>query len=112
MYFHSNDRFQELRDVDGNVAADTPRGEPILLTAGPGLDEEGFQRVEGQMANVAQDGIFWTAYVKHSDIPPRNFRGWEGDPAADSAKPRCRPAQTPGQAEVVPSGKPHAHVEV
>lgn len=68
LFFQSNDKFQELRDVDGDLAADVPQGEPILLTADPGFDEAGFQRVECHMANIAKDGIFWTAYVKHSNI--------------------------------------------
>ena len=47
-YFRFNDKLQELRDVDGDLAADVQPGEPILLTAAPGFSEDDFQRVDCQ----------------------------------------------------------------
>jgi len=67
-YFRSNDKLQELRDVDGDLAAEVQAGEPILLTADPQFNEDDFQRVECQTVQVAKDGVWWTAYVKHTNI--------------------------------------------
>lgn len=66
-YFSSNDAMQELRDVDGALAVDAPRGEPILLAEPPKIAEGHFQRVECQTVGVSRDSIWWTAYVKHTD---------------------------------------------
>ena len=66
--FRSNDKLQKLRDIDGDLAADVPRGEPILLTSDPGFDEEDFQRVECQTVLITNDDVWWSAYVKHSGI--------------------------------------------
>ncbi len=66
--FRLNDKFQELRDVDGDLAADVPQGEPILLTADPSFREEDFQRVECQTVQVTNDDVWWSAYVKHTGI--------------------------------------------
>ena len=68
VYFKSNDKLQELRDVDGDLAADVPRGEPILLTADPKFDEGNFQRVECQSVQILSEDVWWTAYVKHTGI--------------------------------------------
>jgi len=68
VYFKSNDTLQELRDVDGDLAADVPRGESILLTAGPKFDEGDFQRVECQSVQILSEDVWWTAYVKHTGI--------------------------------------------
>jgi len=69
-YFRSNDKLQELRDVDGDgdLAAEVQAGEPILLTADPQFNEDDFQRVECQTVQVSKDDIWWTAYVKHTGI--------------------------------------------
>ena len=67
-YFRFNDKLQELRDIDGNLAGDIPRGESILLTTDPQFNEDDFQRVECQTVQVSKDGIWWTAYVKHTNI--------------------------------------------
>ena len=67
-YFGVNDKFQELRDVDGAVIANIQPGEPILLTADPGLGEDDFQRVECQTVQVARDVLWWATYVKHTSI--------------------------------------------
>jgi len=66
--FKSNDKLQELRDVDGDLAADVPRGESILLTADPKFDEGDFQRVECQSVQILSEDVWWTAYVKHTCI--------------------------------------------
>ena len=66
--FRSNDKLQELRDVDGELAADVQPGEPILLTAAPGFSEDDFQRVDCQTVQVSNDDVWWTAYVKHTGI--------------------------------------------
>jgi len=67
-YFRFNDKLQELRDIDGNLAGDIPRGESILLTTDPQFNEDDFQRVECQTVQVSKDGVWWTAYVKHTNI--------------------------------------------
>ena len=67
-YFRFNDKLETLRDVDGNVAADVPRGEPILLAADPQFSEEDFQRVECQTVQVSKDDVWWMAYVKNTNI--------------------------------------------
>jgi hypothetical protein len=66
-YFQFNDKLEELRDVDGNLAVDVPRGEPILLTADPGFSEDDFQRVECQTVQILSEDVWWTAYVKHTN---------------------------------------------
>jgi hypothetical protein len=66
--FRSNDKLQELRDVDGDLAADVQPGEPILLTAAPGFSEDDFQRVDCQTVQISNEDVWWTAYVKHSGI--------------------------------------------
>jgi hypothetical protein len=66
--FRSNDKLQELRDVDGDLAADIQPGEPILLTAAPGFSEDDFQRVDCQTVQISNEDVWWTAYVKHSGI--------------------------------------------
>jgi hypothetical protein len=66
--FRVNDKLQDLRDIDGDLAADVPRGEPILLTADPGFSQDDFQRVECQTVQISNDNVWWTAYVKHTGI--------------------------------------------
>jgi hypothetical protein len=66
-YFQFNDKLEELRDVDGNLAVDVPRGEPILLTADPQFREDDFQRVECQTVQIISEDVWWTAYVKHTN---------------------------------------------
>jgi hypothetical protein len=68
LYVRSSDWLQELRDADGDLAADVPRGQPILLTADPKIDEGDFQRVECQSVQVLSEDIWWTACVKHTGI--------------------------------------------
>jgi len=67
-YFRSNDRMEEIRDIYGDLAADVPRGEPILLTADPGFKEEDFQRVEYCRVQTTEDEVWWTTYVKHTSV--------------------------------------------
>lgn len=67
-YFRFNDRLEEIRDIYGDLAVDVPRGEPILLTADPAFGEEEFQRVECQTVQVSGDEVWWTAYVKHTNV--------------------------------------------
>ena len=66
-FFQFNDKLEELRDVDGNLAVDVPRGEPILLTADPQIKEADFQRVECQTVQIISEDVWWTAYVKHTN---------------------------------------------
>jgi hypothetical protein len=66
-YFQFNDKLEELRDVDGNLVVDVPRGEPILLTADPQFREDDFQRVECQTVQIISEDVWWTAYVKHTN---------------------------------------------
>jgi hypothetical protein len=67
-YFGFNDKFQELRDVDGHLATDVPPGEPIILAADPQFNEADFQRVECQSVQIVSEDIWWTAYVKNTNI--------------------------------------------
>jgi hypothetical protein len=67
-YFRFNESLETIRDIHGDLAVDVPRGEPILLTADPGFKEEDFQRVECCTVQVAQDEVWWTAYVKHTNV--------------------------------------------
>ncbi|MCY2929772.1 MAG: hypothetical protein NTV86_09825 [Planctomycetota bacterium] len=67
-YFHDNDWFQELRDVDGHHAGDIPEGEPILLAANTQFDDADFQRVECQSVQFVSDDVWWTACVRHANI--------------------------------------------
>ena len=67
-YFRDNDKFGDLRDIDGELAADVERGEPILLTADPTCDEDDFQRVECRSVQILSEDVWWTAYVKHTGI--------------------------------------------
>jgi hypothetical protein len=67
-YFRFNDKMETLRDIDGNPAVEVPRGEPILLTAAPRFSEEDYQRVECRTVEISKDDVWWTAYVKHSNI--------------------------------------------
>ena len=67
VYFRFNDSFEQITDIDGNLAPDVPRSEPILLETGPQFNEEDFSRVECQTVNVLKDEVWWTAYVKHAN---------------------------------------------
>ena len=67
-YFRFNDRLEVIRDIYGDLAVDVPRGDPILLTADPMFGEEEFQRVECQTVQVSVDEVWWTAYVKHTNV--------------------------------------------
>jgi len=67
-YFRFNNRLEAIRDIHGDLAVDVPRGEPVLLTADPGFKEEDFQRVECCTVQVATDEVWWTAYVKHTNV--------------------------------------------
>jgi hypothetical protein len=67
-YFRWNLRLETVQDVYGESAAEVPRGEPILLTADPGLDQEDFQEVECRTVQAAEDEVWWTAYVKHTNV--------------------------------------------
>jgi len=67
-YFRDNDKLGELRDVDGDLAADVERGEPILLAVDPKFNEDDFQRVDCMSVQILSDDVWWTAYVKHTGI--------------------------------------------
>jgi len=67
-YFPFGERLEEIRGVDGDLAVDVPRGEPILLAVRPEIAEEDLQRVDCQTVHVSRDEVWWTAYVKHSNI--------------------------------------------
>jgi hypothetical protein len=67
-YFRFNDRLEVIRDIYGDLAVDVPRGDPILLTADPMFGEEEFQRVECRTVQVSVDEVWWTAYVKHTNV--------------------------------------------
>lgn len=68
-YLRFNDGAREtLRDIEGNIVADIPRGEPILLAADPQFAPENFQRVECQTVQVSKDDVWWSAYVKDTNV--------------------------------------------
>ena len=67
-YFQLNDRLHELRDVDGNIAADVCRGEPILLRVEPRISEADFQQADCRTVQILSEHVWWTACVKHTNI--------------------------------------------
>jgi len=67
-YFRLNDRLEAIRDIHGDLAVDVPRGDPLLLTADPQFKEDDFQRVDCRTVQVATDEVWWTAYVRHTDV--------------------------------------------
>ncbi len=67
-YFRYNERLEAIRDIYGDLAVDVPRGDPILLTADPAFHEDDFQRVECCTVQVSVDDVWWSAYVKHTDV--------------------------------------------
>ena len=67
-YFRWNLRLENVQDIYGDSAADVPRGEPVLLTADPEFDQEDFQEVECRTVQAAEDEVWWTAYVKHTNV--------------------------------------------
>jgi len=67
-YFRWNLQLETVQDVYGDSAADVPRGEPVLLTADPEFDQEDFQEVECRTVQAAEDEVWWTAYVKHTNV--------------------------------------------
>jgi hypothetical protein len=67
-YFRWNLRLETVQDVYGDSAADVPRGEPVLLARDPGFDREDFQEVECRTVQAAEDEVWWTAYVKHTNV--------------------------------------------
>ena len=67
-YFRWNLRLETVQDVYGDSAADVPRGDPVLLAADPGFDREDFQEVECRTVQAAEDEVWWTAYVKHTNV--------------------------------------------
>ena len=67
-YFKDNDRLQELRDIDGQVALDVLEDGPVLLTANPGFIDDDYQRVDCQGVLFLSEDVWWTAYVKHTGI--------------------------------------------
>lgn len=67
-YFPFGERLEEIRGVDGDLAVDVPRGEPLLLAVCPEIAEEDLQRVDCQTVHVSRDEVWWTAYVKDTNI--------------------------------------------
>jgi len=67
-HFRFNDRLEEIRDIYGDLAVNVSRGEPILLTADPGFKDDDFQRVDCRTVQVSVDEVWWTAYVKHTNV--------------------------------------------
>jgi len=67
-YFRLNDKFQSIRDIDGDMLMNVPRGEPILLTDDPQFAEADCAQVDCQTVQVSRDDAWWTACVKDSDI--------------------------------------------
>jgi hypothetical protein len=67
-YFRDNDQFGNLKDIDGQPVGDIPRGEPIILNQDPEIAEDDFQRVDCQTVQVSREDVWWTAYVKHTNI--------------------------------------------
>ena len=67
-YFRWNDRLETIRDIYGDPAIDVPRGDPVLLTADPEIKEDDFQRVECRTVQASENEVWWTAYVKHTNV--------------------------------------------
>jgi len=68
VYFRWNLRLETVQDVYGDSAAYVPRGEPVLLTEDPRFAEEDFQEVECRTVQAAEDEVWWTSYVKHTNV--------------------------------------------
>lgn len=66
-YLRFNDKIEQLQDVDGHHV-EAPMDEPVLLAADPGFAEEDFQQVECQTVQVSPDSIWWSGYVKHTNV--------------------------------------------
>ena len=67
VYFRFNDIFEQITDINDNLATDVPRGEPILLSTEPQFNVEDIPRVECQAVNILKDEVWWIAYVKHTN---------------------------------------------
>ena len=67
-YFRWTLRLETVQDIYGESAADVPRGESVLLTEDPRFAEEDFQEVECRTVQAAEDEVWWTAYVKHTNV--------------------------------------------
>ena len=67
-YFKDNDRLQELRDIEGEMAGEVLPDDPVLLTANPGFSDDDYQRVDCQGVQILSNDLWWTAYVKHTGI--------------------------------------------
>ena len=67
-YFRFSEKLESIQTIDGDLAIDVPRGEPMLLSSGPGIPDEDRQRVDCQTVRIANDEIWWTCMVKHSGI--------------------------------------------
>jgi hypothetical protein len=91
LYFRDNDKLGELRDVDGDIAADVDRGEPILLTADPQFSEDDYQRVDCLSVQILSGDVWWTAYVKHTGIRSESFAALEAH-GSTVAMPRASPS--------------------
>ena len=66
-FFRWNDKLEELSDILGASVINSSIGEPVLLDADPRFGEEHFQGVECRTVQIAEDGVWWTACVKHVD---------------------------------------------
>lgn len=66
-YLRLNDKLEEIQDVDGRPVEE-PLDEPILLVADPGFAEEDFQQVECQTVQVSPDCLWWSGYIKHTNV--------------------------------------------
>ena len=67
-YFRYNDKVETIRDIDGNLINEVPEGGPLLLTAAPDFDDDDFQRVECGTVQVSHNEVWWTCYVKHTNV--------------------------------------------
>ena len=68
VYLRSDEKVQSLRDINGRFVESVPQGEPALLAADPQFGEADFQSVECQTVQISDDEVWWTAYVRHTDI--------------------------------------------
>jgi hypothetical protein len=67
-YFRYNDKVETIRDIDGNLINEVPEGGPLLLAAAPDFDDDDFQRVECGTVQVSHNEVWWTCYVKHTNV--------------------------------------------
>ena len=67
-YLGFNDKMESLRDIHGTLLCDVSGEDPILLNGDPQFPETAFSRVECQALHVSHDGLWYSTYIKNSNV--------------------------------------------